>query len=138
VPAGGGNAVRLTDGGGFNPQEAPDGSRIYYVRGKDRVNIWWVSPTGGPSHPLDGMPALLAGDHWTPSRSGVYFVDSDSSPSTLNLFDPADRHITRLYSLSANQPGWGLGLNVSSDELAVLYSEPNQPAADIMLIENFQ
>jgi Tol biopolymer transport system component/DNA-binding winged helix-turn-helix (wHTH) protein len=138
VPAGGGNAVRLTDGGGFNPQEAADGSRIYYVRGKDRVNIWWVSPTGGPSHPLDGMPALPAGDHWTPSRSGVYFVDFDSLPGTLNLFDPATRQITRVYTLSRNPQDWGLGLNVSSDEHAVLYSEGNEPAADIMLIENFQ
>lgn len=137
VPAEGGNAVRLTDNDGFNPQESGNGTRIYYVRGQDRVNIWWVSPTGGASHPLDGMPSLVGGSHWTPSRSGIYFIDGDDSPATLNLFDPATRHIARVFTFSGSPQGWGTGLNVSADGRTVLYSEPNGFDGDIMLVENF-
>jgi Tol biopolymer transport system component/DNA-binding winged helix-turn-helix (wHTH) protein len=137
VPASGGNAIRLTDSDGFNPQESADGTRIYYVRGQNRVNIWWVSPTGGASHHLDGMPSPVAGDHWTPSKNGIYFINGDDSPATLNLFDPATRRIAQISTVSGNPQGWGLGLNVSSDGHSLLYSEQGELAGNIMLVENF-
>ena len=62
VPADGGNAVRLTDTDGFNPQESADGARIYFVCGHDRTELWWVPASGGSSLRLEGMPTLVSGD----------------------------------------------------------------------------
>jgi len=137
VPADGGNAVRLTDTDGFNPQESADGARIYFVRGNDRMDVWWVPTRGGSSERLEGMPALVSGDHWTPSKHGIYFIDGAADPATLNLFDPNNRHITRVAALSGRFWGWGPGLNVSSDGHTVLYGKGDGAAADIMLIEGF-
>src|SRR5262249_27223711 len=112
VAAEGGNAIRLTDGDGYNPQESDDGSRIYYGRGPDPVDVWWVAANGGESHRLEGMPSLATGDHWTPSKNGIYFIDAFASPATLNLFDPTSRRVTRVSNLPGGFGGWGPGLNV--------------------------
>jgi WD40-like Beta Propeller Repeat len=87
VPADGGNAVRLTDTDGFNPQESADGA---------------------------------------------------AHPATLNLFDPNNRHVTRVAALSGLFWGWGPGLNISYDGHTVLYGKDDGEAADIMLIEGFR
>jgi Tol biopolymer transport system component/DNA-binding winged helix-turn-helix (wHTH) protein len=138
VLADGGNAVRLTDTDGFAPQESVDGARIYFVRGHDRVDVWWVPSSGGSSRRLEGMPTLVSGDHWTPSKHGIYFIDGAADPATLNLFDPKNRHITRVAALSGLFWGWGPGLNVSNDGHTVLYGKGDGVAADIMLIEGFR
>ena len=138
VPADGGNAVRLTDTDGFNPQESADGARIYFVRGNDRVDLWWVPASGGSSQRLEGMPSLVSGDHWTPSKNGIYFIDGAADPATLNLFDPTNRRITRVATLSGYPGGWGPGLNVSNDGHTVLYGQGDGFEGDIMLIEGFR
>jgi Tol biopolymer transport system component len=138
VLADGGNAVRLSDTDGFNPQESADGARIYFVRGNDRMDVWWVPAAGGSSRRLEGMPTLVSGDHWTPSKHGIYFIDGAADPATLNLFDPNNRHITRVAALSGLFDGWGPGLNVSNDGHTVLYAKGDGGAADIMLIEGFR
>ncbi len=137
VPADGGNAVRLSDTDGFNPQESTDGAWIYFVRGDDRMDVWWVPASGGSSRRLEGMPTLVSGDHWTPSKHGIYFIDGAADPATLNLFDPNNRHITRVAALSGLFWGWGPGLNVSNDGHTVLYGKGDGATADIMLIEGF-
>ena len=84
------------------------------------------------------MPTLVSGDHWTPSKYGIYFIDGADDPATLNLFDSTSRRITRVATLSGYPGAWGPGLSVSNHGHTVLYGQDDGQEADIMLIEGFR
>jgi len=61
-----------------------------------------------------------------------------ADPATLNLFEPTNRRITRVATLSGYPGAWGPGLNVSNDSHTVLYGQGDGLEGDIMLIEGLR
>jgi Tol biopolymer transport system component len=47
VPAGGGEAVRVTRKGGFEALESPDGQWVYYTKSDGASSLWKVPRDGG-------------------------------------------------------------------------------------------
>ena len=84
VPREGGDAVRLTAGGGLNrlPAFSPDGSQIAFTAEYDGNVDVYVMPAGGgipvrlTSHP---NPDLVAG--WTPDGKSVLFASDRAVPT---------------------------------------------------------
>jgi Tol biopolymer transport system component len=142
VPAGGGTATRLTNHEGFLPRESPDGTRVFYSRLMNRSlhphELWSASVKGGDERSVAGMPPLRWPDQWTPSPSGLYFLNAKATPPTINLFDPVSRRIRSVAQLQGDVRDYGAGLSLSADGHILVYAESDQRAADIVMVEGFQ
>ncbi|MDH3285384.1 MAG: hypothetical protein OEQ13_11630, partial [Acidobacteriota bacterium] len=74
VPAAGGEPRQLSEGGGYVPQPAPDGTSLYFLHG-DRNGIWRL-PLGG------GEPELVVEElvtcdwgGWSVAQDAIYFFN---------------------------------------------------------------
>ena len=142
VLAGGGTATRLTNHEGFLPRESPDGTRVFYSRFMNRslhgFELWSASVNGGDERSVAGMPPLSWPDQWTPSPSGLYFLNTEVTPPTINLFEPASRRIRSVAQLQGEVKDYGAGLSLSRDGHILMYAESDQRAADIVMVEGFR
>ncbi len=139
VQAGSGTTTPMTKEGGFFPQESADGKSLYYVKDVTRPEMWSVSVDGGDEQPLSGMPSLgprWATD-WAPTASGIYFIDGESPRPGLAFFDLETRKVQRVMDLPGRPEPWGGGLVVSHDGQTVFFSQLDEIASDIMVVENF-
>jgi hypothetical protein len=137
APAQGGRAVQVTDAGGHTCAEALDGRTLYYA--KARV----------PQQPLfarllDGGPEKrvvdeILGRTFAVVEDGVYYFarTEAASVSSLRFLDIArgrTREVARLELAVAA----GVGLTVSPDRKAFLFTAYKPDNADLFMIENFR
>lgn len=139
VPAIGGNAVRVTDDGGYVAFESVDGRSIYYTKTAPHL-----APTPLFVRALDGgMERKVLDEVWCrgflPVERGVYYIGSDSGRRGLEirLFDPATNRSTPVWKIERQVTGNSLGLTVSPDGKTFLYSS-SSTTADLMLVEGFR
>jgi Tol biopolymer transport system component len=137
APAQGGDAVAVTDDGGYRCVESLDGRTLYYakVRGLNQPLF---------ARPLDAGPEKRIVDEvlgWTfaVTRDGLYyFARADvSGVTSLRLLDVAherSREVARLDMPVAP----GLGVTVSPDRKTILFTVFKPVEADLFLIENFR
>ena len=142
VTAEGGSAMRLTREGRYDPQESPDGTRVFYVvahhEGEKLSQEIWSVPVNGGDERFETSMATNAS--WAPTRDGIYFldgVDVGLRRGRLRFFDFATHHLKTLaeLELGATFPG---DMSVSRDGRTIFYSEIDNRAADIMLVEGFR
>jgi Tol biopolymer transport system component len=142
VLVGGGTATRLTNHEGLLPRESPDGTRVFYSRFMNRSlhphELWSASVNGGDERSVAGMPPLSWPDQWTPSPSGLYFLNAEATPPTINLFEHANRRIRSVAQLQGEVKDYGAGLSLSGDGHILVYAESDQRAADIVMVEGFR
>lgn len=138
VPVEGGEAVQVTKNGGFRACESPDGKYLYYSKFIDTSGLWRMPVEGGEESLI--LDQLQAGywEAWAVVDRGIYFINPESKPNaTIEFFSLATRRVTRIASLEkpvSNNPT----LVISPDERWILYSQLDQIAGDIMLVENFR
>jgi hypothetical protein len=135
MPAEGGEAVQLTKNGGTEGFESVDGQHLYFTKrgqGGGPFGIWRIPRDGGEETQIHNRGQSLL---WELREKGIYCVNSDSTPSTVELLDLATGE-TREVAVLETTP-FGYGFSVSPDERWILYiiMEPEQ---DIMLVENFR
>lgn len=135
----GGPPVRVTQGGGFAPQESPAGDWVYYAKGQNSAGLWRVASSGGTEELVTDR--LLAGlwRHWTPHADGIYFVEprADSKAEIL-LYDLGTRLFRRVAVLAKPPILQDGGISMSRDGRQVLYSQADQNGSDILVVEGFQ
>jgi Tol biopolymer transport system component/DNA-binding winged helix-turn-helix (wHTH) protein len=137
TPVAGGESVRLSTQVGL-PKQAADGSRLYYARYTQHgAQLWSVGLNGAGDQPVNDMPSLRIADQWSPARAGIYFVNAYRSPPALELFIPSTRQITQVADLHGKATDWGAAPSVSADGRTIVYTEPEQIAGNIMLVEGF-
>jgi Tol biopolymer transport system component/DNA-binding winged helix-turn-helix (wHTH) protein len=142
LPADGGAAIRLTKEGRYDPQESPDGTRIFYVvadheGGKLTEEIWSVPADGGDERLETPMTTNAS---WTPAERGLYFldgVDVGLRRGRLRFFDFATRHFQNVAELEPGVTFPG-DMSVSRDGKTIFYSEIDNAVADIILVEGFR
>ncbi len=127
----GGEPVRLTHGGGFHAEEAPDSRWIYYAKGVVFTEIWRIPPAGGEEEFVVGPLADWA--NFAVSADGIYFTPgSDGTRNEIRFFDFRSgkvRVVTRV-DRPLNQ-----GLTISPDGRVLVYSKPEPPESDLMIME---
>ena len=138
MPAAGGPAIQLTQGGGQNPVESPDGRTVYYLRGQGESGLWQVSPEGGEETQVFAAP--VAPWNWAAVGRGIYFVTSGGRMQfALEFFDFATRQTTQVATVERpNVMSYISALTVSPDEHWVLYAQRDKVDFDLMLVENFR
>jgi hypothetical protein len=133
MPAGGGEPVQITQGGGRAPLESPDGKFIFYERGPP-MSLWKCAASGGSEEQVSSSAGW---QNFTVTRNGIYFIpakDSDRGNSVQFLG----------FSTSTARPFFtihnpvGEGLAVSPDSKFLLYTQVDQMGSELMLVENFR
>jgi Tol biopolymer transport system component len=133
IPGTGGEAIRVTQNGGYVAFESLDGSMLYYTKTFLKSSLWRM-PVGGGQE-----VALVKSIDWfgfTPATKALYFEKLNNNGNTsiqfLNLATgKVSRVITAHRSLCC-------GLSISPDERYLLYVQFDQRTSDLMLVENFR
>lgn len=74
IPAGGGEAVQLTSGSGYDsePTWSPDGHQIAFVRDTDHtIQIWVMNADGSSAHLVTHSGVVNVDPHWSPDGQSI-------------------------------------------------------------------
>jgi len=130
MPAGGGEARRLTTKGGIWPLESPDGQWVYHSHGNS--SLWKVPSDGG-----DETQVLesVCGSAFGIVKEGIYFIPNPDAAdrSSIQFFHFATKRIRSISTIKNSY-----NLSVSPDGRWLLYSQKDQLGSDLMLVENFR
>ncbi|HKQ78630.1 MAG TPA: protein kinase [Blastocatellia bacterium] len=139
MPAAGGPAVQLTQKGGFESVEAPDGKTLYYSKGYTD-GLWTVPSTGGEERPVPELAEAGYWRSWTMTSDGIYFVAHTGAapPRPLKFFSFATRRVTQIGTVDRDPLRWVPSLAVSPDGHWLLYAQIEQDTSSIMVVENFR
>ncbi len=139
IPVEGGQAVQVTQHGGFEGFESIDGKVFYYSKGRAVPGIWQI-PVGG------GEETLLLDHHnagywrlWAVTEKGIYFATANTpSQPIIEFFNFATGKVMLLTTLDKPISRSDPGLTVSPDRRWLLFAQMDQSVSDIMLVENFR
>lgn len=137
-PANGGDAVSVTQNGGFDSYESPDGKFLYYTRQRETAGVWRLQLETGNEEAIAGLEGIKDHRSWILSGRRLYFVQSTRSGAVLKFLDLATGRVANVATLQKNPVYGPPGLAVSPDGRSVLYVQRDSSASDIMVVENFK
>ena len=139
VPTDGGQAVQVTQQGGFEAFESPDGTQLYYTKGRGPGGIWQAPVAGGEERQVPELLDAGYWRYWAVLDDGIYFVSpAAAARPALKFYSFATRRVTQLGVLERDPIQGPPGLTVSPDGRSILYAQTDQSISDIMLVENFR
>lgn len=132
VSVDGGEPIQVTHNGGQMANESPDGSTLYYARETGNGSIWSMPAAGGPEQQLTDS---LYRTNFAVTKAGIYYMTATrvDGRSELRFYSFATRASTTLVPIGLPE----YGLAVSPDERYLIYDQLDDPASDLMLVENF-
>jgi Tol biopolymer transport system component len=140
VAVNGGEPIRVTHNGGFQPQESSDGRYLFYL---DR-------PPGGAAIVASVMRVPLAGGHeervlehvrpflWSVTDTGIVFITRERDFDAIDVHRFSDRHIARVGRLGFRIPAIYPHLTVSRDGRWALATKMERFDSDLMRLDNFR
>ena len=142
VSPNGGEAIRLTRNGGFEPRESPDGRYLFYLdRPPGGVAI------GGTARlmrlPLGGGQEELVLDHvrpflWSVTDTGIVFVTREPDFDAIDVYRFSDQRVARVGRLGFRIPGIYTHMTVSRDGRWALATKMVRFDSDLMRLDNFR
>ena len=140
VSPNGGEAIRLTHNGGFQPQESSDGKYLFYL---DRP------PGGAPIEarlmrvPLAGGQEEMVLEHirpflWSLTDGGIVFVTREPEFDAMNAYRFNDGRIASVGRLGFRIPGIYTHMTVSRDGRWALATKMVRSESDLMRLDNFR
>ena len=135
----GATPVQVTRKGGFSPFEAAAGDFLYYQKTEARSSeIWRVPVVGGEE---TKVLSSIGGRRFAVHADGIYYIEWPKfrSEPSLQFFRFVDGKSVKIAPL-AGDPFlfYDWGLTVSPDGRFALYTRPDNPNSDLMLVENFR
>jgi eukaryotic-like serine/threonine-protein kinase len=136
MPAGGGEAVQITQNSGDSPQESPDGKFLYYMKGwPDAVSVWRAQVDG--SQETKVLDSVHSEGQWTVGKEGIHFF---RTPDKMGHSDIC------FYEFTTGQTGKILTIQgsvdnhiaVSPDGRTILYPQSDESGSILMLVDNFR
>ena len=142
MPANGGEAVRMTRNGGFNPQESPDGRSLFYLdrhpaglAGGGTARLMRVPLAGGqPEIVVEGLRPFL----WSVTKTGIVFVTSELDFDAIDVYRFSDQRVGRAGRLGFRVAGIYTNMSASRDGRWVLATKMVRFDSDLMRIDNFR
>jgi Tol biopolymer transport system component len=136
-------AVPVTRRGGFNAMESPDGTYLYYARGRDKIGGLWRRRLDSLSD--EGEELILESLHgwgWCAlGPNGVFFLEEGPEhPSKVHLkfLDLYSRRVTDLRALDFPVSSVVSALTVSPDGRHVVFDQIENSGSSIVIIEKFR
>jgi Tol biopolymer transport system component len=139
VPSEGGSAVRVTQKGGREAFESPDGQWLYFTKKPPQQGIWRVPVAGG-----EEVQELSQGRQglWAVANPGIFLLNpSVESGATIELFRFATHHRVWLATLAPRDlafPTDDCVLTVSPDGRWIAFVQQDRIECDLVLVENFR
>jgi len=139
MPAAGGAAIQVTQQGGFESQESPDGQFLYFTKGY-LPGIWRVPISGGEEKMALNHHGSGKWRYWAVREQGIYFATAEiPERPQLEFFNFATGKVTTIATLGKKVGYHGFsGLDVSPDGRWLIWQQLDQEGSDIMLLENFR
>ena len=139
VPVSGGAPRHVTRNGGYEALETPDGKSLYFVQARYAKGLWSVPVDGGPEVRLPGFESLTASS-WTIINTGVMWVDTTISnpPGFIRRYDFATRDVLTIAEIHRALLIPSTGFYAVPDGSAVMWSQLDRNAHDLMLLERFK
>jgi Tol biopolymer transport system component/DNA-binding winged helix-turn-helix (wHTH) protein len=133
MPASGGVPIQVTHTGAWFGVESEDGKTLYFGRSAGSGSILKMPVDGGPEEQL---ATSVYRANYAVSKLGVYYMTrpSEDGNCSLKLYSFATGITSTI--LQIGRPEWGL--DVSPDGHYLVYAELDDPASDLMLVENFR
>jgi hypothetical protein len=140
MPAGGGEPVQITKGGGGEAFESPDGRLVYYTKVPEAgPGLWSIPAAGGAEVRVLDSPRF---GFWAVMRTGIYFIDFDVAPDAprpVKFFNFQNHQITQVGTVEKSVASYNsTGFAVSPDSRWLLYTSLESVGADLMLVDNFR
>ncbi|HEY2017462.1 MAG TPA: protein kinase [Bryobacteraceae bacterium] len=133
-----GQAVQVTEQGGFQAQESAADGSLFYAKGPGVPGIWKIAPGGREEPVLKDYPAGYWG-YWCLLDGGIYFATpSAGKGAVLEFLDLGTRHVRRLMDLERPPLFSDSGLSVIHGGGTVLYTQADSSGSEIMLVEGFR
>ena len=140
VSPNGGEPIRVTRSGGFEPRESPDGRHLFYL---DR------HPGGAPIEgrlmrvPVAGGREEVVLEHvrpflWSVTEIGIVFVTREPGFDAIDVYRFSDRRVARLGKLGFRIPGRYTHMTVSGDGRWALATKMTRFDSDLMRLDNFR
>jgi Tol biopolymer transport system component len=136
----GGEAVRLTHNGAFEPRESPDGRYLLYLDNSPGgravvARLMRVPLAGGPEElVLERVRPFL----WSVTDTGIVFVTRETDFDELDAYRFSDRQVTRLGRLGFRIPGRYTHMTVSRDGRWAMATNMVRFDSDLMRLDNFR
>jgi Tol biopolymer transport system component len=135
VPFAGGAAEQVTKEGGITAFESADGATLFYT--KANSSPLFAKPLSGGAERQ--LPIWASERAFVPVDDGIYYIyyigrRSDNGQHPLQFFQFSSQTSRVLTNIDGTI---NLGLSVSPDRTAILFSKTVKFGANLMMIENF-
>ena len=140
VAPNGGEPIRVTRNGRFQPQESSDGRYLFYL---DRhpggapivARLMRVPLGGGHEEPvLEHVRPFL----WSVTDAGIVFVTREPEFDAIDMYRFSDRRVARVGRLGFRLAGIYTQMTVSRDGRWALATKMERYDSDLMRIDNFR
>ncbi|MEP7336597.1 MAG: LpqB family beta-propeller domain-containing protein, partial [Acidobacteriota bacterium] len=140
IPAAGGQAIQVTQHGGFDNVESPDGQYLYFTKGYRVPGIWRMPVAGGEQTLVLNHHSAGQWRYWAVKEQGIYFATAETPEHPLlEFFSFATGKVMPIATLEKKISYVGFaGLDVSPDGRWLIWQQLDQEGSDIMLLENFR
>jgi Tol biopolymer transport system component len=123
--------------GGFEAFESPDGKSIYYAKNRE-PGIWMVPVDGGNATRVLEQGAV---GNWSLIDQGICFFNlNEPGGPALRFFSFAEHKasLLRKFSKETRIDTFDTALSATGDGRWIIYTQLDQVASDLMLVENFR
>ena len=138
MPVQGGVAVPLVNTkGGFEAFESPDGRSVYYAK-RYEPGIWMVPVDGGEATRV--LEQGVVGN-WSLTDKGICFLNiNEPDGPSLRFFSFSEHKasLLRKFSKETRIDTFDTALSATADGRWIIYTQLDQVASDLMLVENFR
>jgi Tol biopolymer transport system component len=142
IPASGGQAIRLTPNGAFEPRESPDGQDLFYLD-RPPAGLAIGSTARLMRLPLEGGSEEVVLERvrpflWSVTETGIVFVTREADFDAIDIYRFSERRVTRMGRLGFRVPASYTHLTVSNDGRWALATKMVRFDADLMRFDNFR
>lgn len=135
IPASGGDAVQVTQEGGYAASEGPSGDTIYLVK-RDEPGIWQLHVESGSEIKITGALESFDWGNWAVGSDALYFARREPAGTRIVRYDldtGAHEDVLTLDALPRHP-----ALALFPDGGRILVSRTDRVEGDIYLVENFR
>lgn len=133
IPDEGGEAERVTTGGGFESFSSSDGRYLYYSRNDSDV-LTRRDLSSGDEVAFPEIGEAGRRRFWSPVDDGIYFLDSASEPEWIQFLDFETRSIRKICPFGERERG-PRPIAVSPDGRTLIFTQRDDYDQDIMMVE---
>ena len=136
LPSSGGEATRITVGGGMSPLTSADGRYLFYTRNELLRRFDLRSYT---DEPVSELSRIKVKRYWDQAGDNIYFASLNSGQrQAIYRLNLKTRQIEQLFEIEGALPITVPGLSVSRDEKHIAYCFISYSESNIIILNDFR